>query len=94
MPNTKSAIKRVRIERKRRLRNRAVKSTTKTYVTRARQAFESDATAPATLEALRAAISHLDKASTKGVLHRNNVARRKSRLMKKYHAALAAQQQQ
>jgi small subunit ribosomal protein S20 len=92
MPNTKSAVKRVRIERKRRLRNRAVKSTVKTFVNKARRALATDPSAPMTLEAIRAAISQLDKASTKGVLHRNNAARRKSRLMKKYNEALAAQQ--
>jgi len=92
MPNTRSAIKRVRIERVRRMRNRAVKSAAKTAVSKAQRAINNDARAPETIAALRAAISQLDKSRTKGVLHRNNVARRKSRLMKKYNQALAAQQ--
>jgi small subunit ribosomal protein S20 len=42
------------------------------------------------LEAVKTAIRALDKAVNKGVLHRNNAARRKSRLMKRYNRALAA----
>jgi small subunit ribosomal protein S20 len=89
MPNTKSAIKRVRIEQKRRLRNRAVKSTVKTYITKAQRAIAAQADEEVTLEAVRRAISQLDRAATKGVLHPNNVARRKSRLMKRLNAAQA-----
>ena len=91
MPNLKSAAKRMRIEQKRRARNRAVKSTVKTYITKAQRAIVAEPEADATAEALRQAISQLDRAATKGVLHKNNVARRKSRLMKRLNKALTPQ---
>ena len=85
MPNNAAAEKRMRQEKKRRLRNRMVKSTVKTYVTKARQAIDSGADAQ---EAVRTAVSELDRAAKKGVIHRNNAARRKSRLMKQHNAAI------
>jgi small subunit ribosomal protein S20 len=91
MPNLKSAAKRMRIEQKRRARNRAVKSTVKTFITKAQKAIVAEPGADATAEALRQAISQLDRAATKGVLHKNNVARRKSRLMKRLNKALTPQ---
>ena len=91
MPNLKSAAKRMRIEQKRRARNRAVKSTVKTYTTKAQKAIVAEPGADATTDALRQAISQLDRAATKGVLHKNNVARRKSRLMKRLNKALTPQ---
>lgn len=80
MANTKSAIKRVRVEKKRRERNHAIKSKVRTFVTKARKAIDSQPQAEETVETLRQAMSQLDRAVTKGVLHRNNAARRKSRL--------------
>jgi small subunit ribosomal protein S20 len=86
MANTKSALKRLRTSEKRHQRNRAVKSATRTYVKKARTAITQH---PAEAQAeLVAAISALDKAAKKGVIHRNNAARRKSRLMKRYNAAM------
>ena len=85
MPNNAAAEKRMRQEKKRRLRNRMVKSTVKTQITKARQAIASGAEAQ---EAVRAAVSELDRAAKKGVIHRNNAARRKSRLMKQLNATL------
>ncbi|MGH2442251.1 MAG: 30S ribosomal protein S20 [Chloroflexota bacterium] len=88
MANTKSAIKRIRIAEKRHLRNQAVKSSTRTFVKRARGAIATNA-----IEAkgdLLVAISALDRAVKKGVIHRNNAARRKSRLVKRYNAAVIA----
>lgn len=87
MPNNKAAEKRMRQEQRRRAFNRSTKSVVKTAVTKARQAI----TAPAlntedAAEAVRAAISELDKAAKKGVIHKNNAARRKSRLMKQLNA--------
>lgn len=90
MPNLPSAKKRMRVEAKRRARNKAVKSTVRTYVTHARNAIAADPTEPETEEAIRAAISELDSAVSKGVLHKNNAARRKSRLMARLHKAQAA----
>ena len=84
MPNNASAEKRMRQERKRRMHNRMVKSVVKTEVTKARQAITTDnADADA---AVRAAVSELDRAAKKGVIHPNNAARRKSRLMKQLNA--------
>jgi len=74
----------MRQERKRRMHNRMVKSIVKTQITKARQAIAGqveDAEA-----AVRAAVSELDRAAKKGVIHKNNAARRKSRLMKQLNA--------
>jgi small subunit ribosomal protein S20 len=84
MPNNASAEKRMRQERKRRMHNRMVKSIVKTQVTKARQAIASDSSDSE--EAVRAAVSELDRAAKKGVIHKNNAARRKSRLMKQLNA--------
>jgi small subunit ribosomal protein S20 len=84
MPNNASAKKRMRQEQKRRLHNRSIKSLVKTQITKARQAIVAeDADAEASV---RAAVSELDRAAKKGVIHRNNAARRKSRLMKQLNA--------
>jgi small subunit ribosomal protein S20 len=91
MPNLKSARKRVRIEEKRRVRNHSIKSAARTYVTKARNAIASDASTPETEEAVREAIRQLDMAVSKGVIHRNNAARRKSRLMSRLHKTQAEQ---
>ena len=88
MPNTKSAIKMMRVAERRRVRNKAVRTSVRTYVKKAEQAIGESA--EVTAEALRAAVRALDKAATKGIIHRNNAARRKSRLMKKIHRATAA----
>ena len=83
MPNNAAARKRMRQEQKRRLHNRSVKSLVKTQITKARQAIALDENSE---EAVRAAVSELDRAAKKGVIHRNNAARRKSRLMKQLNA--------
>jgi len=83
MPNNAAAQKRMRQEQKRRLHNRSVKSLVKTQITKARQAVALDENAE---EAVRIAVSELDRAAKKGVIHRNNAARRKSRLMKQLKA--------
>jgi len=83
MPNNAAAQKRMRQEHKRRLHNRSVKSLVKTQITKARQAIALDENSE---EAVRAAVSELDRAAKKGVIHRNNAARRKSRLMKQLNA--------
>ena len=83
MPNTKSADKRMRQEQKRRLVNRRTKSIVKTAITKARQATATPVVdEETTTAAIRSAVSELDKAAKKGVIHKNNAARRKSRLMK------------
>jgi small subunit ribosomal protein S20 len=83
MPNNASAAKRMRQEEKRRAYNRSIKSKVKTQLTKARQAIVNvDIDAEITETNVRAAISQLDRAAKKGVIHKNNAARRKSRLMK------------
>jgi len=86
MPNNAAAEKRMRQEQKRRMRNRSIKSLVKTQVTKARQVIVSGSNDEAAQEAVRAAVSELDRAAKKGVIHPNNAARRKSRLMKQLNA--------
>ena len=87
MPNNASAEKRVRQEKKRRAHNRSVKSLVRTQVTKARSAIATPAIAAEDAqEAVRLAVSELDRAAKKGVIHKNNAARRKSRLMKQLNA--------
>ena len=81
MANIKSQIKRNRQNEKRRVHNRNVRGSARTAVTQARNALSENA--PETKESVLKAISALDKATEKGVIHKNNAARRKSRLMKK-----------
>ena len=85
MANIKSQIKRNRQNEKRRLRNRVYRGTARTEVKKARLAIESGNLEEAR-EATLIAISSLDKAAEKGVVHRKNAARRKSRLMKRLAA--------
>jgi small subunit ribosomal protein S20 len=80
LANTKSAIKRIKQNRKRRLRNRFFTGWARSSVKNARNAMDAGAVEDAH-EATQKAISALDKAAAKGILHKNNVARRKSRLM-------------
>ncbi len=85
MANIKSQIKRNAQNEKRRLRNKAVKSELKTYVRAFREAATAgDAAAAET--ALRVASRKLDKAVSKGVIHRNQAANRKSAMAKQLAA--------
>jgi small subunit ribosomal protein S20 len=86
LANTKSAIKRIRSNARKRLRNRIVMSRTRTAV---RAARESLTTGEPTDASIREAISQLDRAAAKGIIHPNNAARRKSRLMKRLNAVTA-----
>ena len=81
MANTKSAMKRDRQSERRRLRNRAVRSRLRTSVKLARAAE-----APATPATILVAIRALDKAVSKGVIHRNTAARKKSALARRLAA--------
>jgi small subunit ribosomal protein S20 len=83
LANTKSAIKSIRQNERRRVHNRVIISRTRTALKKARTVVGEPQT-PATEEALKAAVAALDSAVTKGVLHRNNAARRKSRLMRQF----------
>ena len=82
MANHKSALKRIRTSERRRARNRVFISRARTEVKQARAEIASSDLSGAR-EAVLTAIRVLDKAANKGILHKNNAARRKSRLMKK-----------
>lgn len=85
MANIKSQIKRITTNEKARLRNKAVKSELKTYVRRVREAVAGgDKDAAAT--ALVAASRKLDKAVSKGVIHANQAANKKSALAQSVNA--------
>jgi small subunit ribosomal protein S20 len=87
LANTASAIKRVRSNARKAARNKNIRTRTRTLVRKARTDMEGqdpDAARASLLEA----VSALDRAAAKGVIHKNNASRRKGRLMK----ALAAQQ--
>jgi len=93
LANHKSALKRIRSNEKKRLRNRMWRSRTRTEAKQANAAIQAgdlEEARKATIEAIRV----LDKAANKGVLHKNNAARRKSRLMKRLAALEAPQKQQ
>lgn len=80
MPNIKSVIKDVRKSRERRARNVVVKSRMRTFVKKAKATIETG-DQQAAQQAVTAAVSVIDKAAEKGVIHKNAAARRKSRLM-------------
>lgn len=83
MANIKSQIKRNRQNEKARVRNRAARSELRTSLRSAEAAIGTDGAA----EAVAAAVQLIDKAASKGVIHRNAAARQKSRLMLKLNAA-------
>lgn len=89
MANTKSSKKDLRRSAKRRLRNTATKSALKTYIKKVRVAA-STGNAVAADTALVSAVSALDKAAQRGVIHKNQAARRKSRIAKAANKAKAA----
>lgn len=84
MPNIKSATKRVEITRKRTLRNARIKSAVKTAIRKYEEALVS-ASQELAQTTLRKAVVALDKAVTKGVLHKNAASRKKSRLTKRFN---------
>jgi small subunit ribosomal protein S20 len=81
LANIKSAIKRNKQNEKRRQLNRIFRGSTRTLVKDAKVAIESGDKDVATAE-VKEAIQKLDRAAAKGIVHKNNAARRKSRLMK------------
>jgi small subunit ribosomal protein S20 len=88
LPNIKSAIKRVKVSDKRRLRNASQKSALRTAV----KAFETTVATnnvDSAKEALILASKKLDKAASKGLIHKNAANRKKSRLAKKLNALKA-----
>ena len=82
LANIKSAIKRNRQNQKIRLRNRVFRGASRTFIQKAHVAIGAGDPEVARTAALTA-IQALDKAAQKGIIHKNNAARRKSRLMKR-----------
>jgi small subunit ribosomal protein S20 len=80
LANSRSARKRIRSSERKRVRNRIVRSAVRTRISRVRRSLVSGQSTGIE-EELRAAVKALDKAAEKGILHRNNAARRKSRIM-------------
>jgi len=83
--NSKSAEKRIRTSERKRLRNRPYRSAARTFVKKAELAIAAGDRESAVV-AVPVAIRTLDRVASKGIIHRNNAARRKSRLMKKFNA--------
>jgi len=84
MANIKSQIKRIKQNETRRVRNQAVRSELRT---RSKTALNDAVTgAESAVESLRSAVARIDKAAQKGVIHPNQAARRKSRLMRHFNA--------
>ena len=84
MANIKSAIKRIRSSERKRMRNKPLRSALKTHVRTAQTEIAANDVEDAAHAVVRA-ISALDKAANKGVIHPNQAARRKSRLMAKFN---------
>ena len=91
MANTKSAMKQARQNEKRRVHNRRYRSTARTEIKKVQRLVAAGEIQQAE-ENIVAAISALDKAAQKGVIHKNNAARRKSRLLRFLHKRQAAAQ--
>lgn len=90
MPNIKSAIKRVKQTEKRRLQNASQKSALRTAVKAVEGALNSENAANAK-DALVLAIKKLDKAASKGLIHKNTANRKKSRLVKRLNGLTKAE---
>jgi small subunit ribosomal protein S20 len=82
LANLKSAIKRIRSNQRKRVRNRIIRSRARSAVIKAKEQMKTagDETS------IRAAIRELDQAAAKGVIHKNNAARRKSRLLRELNS--------
>ena len=88
MANIKSAKKRIKVIARKTLENRIIKTQTKTAIKRFLIAVDSGDKDVAKVALIRA-ISAIDKATTKGILHKNNASRKKSRLTRYYNKKTA-----
>ncbi len=84
MANTKSAKKAIKVQERRRQRNQVIKSKVRTSLKRARSVMAEGSENAGAL--VLKAVSELDKAVSKGIIHKNQAARKKSRLMKKLNS--------
>jgi small subunit ribosomal protein S20 len=82
LANLKSAIKRIRSNKKKQVRNRIIRSRARSAVSKAKEQIHDKGDEAAILLAIR----ELDKAAAKGVIHKNNAARRKSRLLRELNS--------
>ena len=89
MANSKSSKKRIRVAERRAERNKPLRTEARTFVKKAEVAIAAGDVAAAEA-ATREAISVLDRVAVKDVIHKNNAARRKSRLMAKFNALASA----
>ena len=85
MPNIKSAKKRVKVIATKTLNNKMFNSALKTEIKKADSAIENNADNNA--EAVRVDVKKIDQATAKGILHKNNAARKKAALMRKLNAS-------
>jgi small subunit ribosomal protein S20 len=90
LPNIKQQEKRMRQAAKRRMRNRSRKSEIKTYIRKFEAALQRGDREESELY-LKKAVKALDKAAGDGIIHKNNAANRKSRIMRKYNRAFLGQ---
>jgi small subunit ribosomal protein S20 len=86
MANIKSQKKRILTNEKRRVRNREVRTALKTYIKRFQRALDSGDD-QLTVEEFQRASKELDRAVSKGVIHRNNAANRKSSMARQLNAS-------
>lgn len=91
MAHTKSAKRMIVVSGEQRKRNKAVKSSVKTFIDKAVEVIAAKDLEQAK-EAVKKATVAIDKAAKRGVVHPNNAARHKSRLMKKFNAAFPQSQ--
>uniref|UniRef100_A0A7C4RVY0 Small ribosomal subunit protein bS20 n=1 Tax=Fervidobacterium thailandense TaxID=1008305 RepID=A0A7C4RVY0_9BACT len=89
MPNTKSAAKRVRVSEKRRIINKAYKTSMKNKIKAVLKAIAEKKNAEEVQQLFIKAQSAIDKAARRGAIHKNQASRRKSRLAAKVKAYLA-----
>ena len=94
MANSKSALKRIRVNERNRLRNKTYKSTVRSLMKKYFQAVEAYSNSPneeqkqAVQDCMSEAYSKIDKAVKKGVYHKNNGARKKARLARAFKKAI------
>ncbi len=88
MPKRRANLKRVRRQERRRLRNRSVRSSLKTFSRKASEAI-ADGDQETAQDAVALACARYDRAARKGVIHTNNAARHKSQLTRRYNQAFS-----
>ncbi len=87
MPNIKSAKKRVKVIATKTLRNKSLNSSLKTSIKKANAAIDNNANEKS--EVVKVAVKKIDQAVSKGILHKNTAARKKSKLVKKLNKVSA-----